>query len=306
MKSHRHALKLSRHLLVFVLLGVHVARAAPAPLDAKQIAKQVARCAQAGEDGSDPMAPIGAITRADAVGKRASAEVVQVTGKKARGYVFFASDGSCAVIPVVGKPAAYAKGDFGGGATVAYVLRAPSCNHMGCPTAITLKGAATTTDAALDALLLPLQCEQGADLGKLGVFPGHDSLRLACFSSGGADVSRDDLLIEAVDGKLTVVAEVAAGTAWVQIGDDGMPKANCTARPPGGIAVVARGARPTIDVTAVATAEEAAAAKVELETAGCEQTIATHRQVYDASAHHFVASGAAKVARARNLCACKK
>jgi hypothetical protein len=290
---------IARCMLVATLLVPALARADGLELGA--VTKQLEPC-HASDDGSDPLAAVGAITRADPIGKRATTEAIQLVGKKSRAYVFFTANG-CVVIPVVGKPAAYAKGELGGG-KVAYVLRTPTCNNMGCPTAVTIKGGATTEDRALDAMLLPRACPDGVDLDRFAVFAGRDSLKLGCWGSSGADPDRIDYVIDTESAQLRVVAEVEAGVGWMQPPDETHPKP-CQAKIPGGIAVAARGDKAAIDVSRPATEDEAKAAGVEHLNGGCDQTIATQREAYDATARKFAPTGKPKVTIARKLCKCR-
>jgi hypothetical protein len=151
---------------------------------------------------------------------------------------------------------------------------------------------------------VPRSCPSNAELDRFAAFPGRDSLKLGCWGSAGADPDRIDYIIDTENGRLVVVAEVAAGVGWVQPPDEKHPKP-CQARVPGGITLVARGAKPTIDVTIPATEDEAKAAGVDFLSGGCDQTIATHREQYDPRTRVFVATGKPKVTIARKLCKCR-
>ncbi|MBA3498811.1 MAG: hypothetical protein H0T65_00445, partial [Deltaproteobacteria bacterium] len=136
-------------------------------LDVKSTVAKVKACANA-----EDLAALGAIDKAETIGKRAASAMVQLTGKKARGYVVFGSDG-CSVIPVAGKPVAFVRGKFGGGSTLAYALRGgPSCGDV-CASVVSLK---SKDGKLLDLLVLPNDCEDGMKMAKRAVFAGRDSI----------------------------------------------------------------------------------------------------------------------------------
>jgi hypothetical protein len=243
-------------------------------------------------------ASLGGVTRVEAVNNRAIAAVAQLFGPKGRAYAFFLADGSCDVIPVAGKATAFAKGNFGGGATVAYIVQPPDCSKFHCPTAVSIK---TADDKLVDVVRVE-PCSSGADLDKIVLRPGHDSLVLGCWNSGGADRDRTDALLD-FDGSLASVIEQTIGIAWVQTDSD---PPFCVAKAPGGIAVVSAGAAPIIDITHQLTADEATAANIERRGGGCEQSVKTQRYIYDPRTRRFVPSGAPRYGMATKLCVCPK
>lgn len=247
---------------------------------------------------------LGPIEKAETIGKHPASEMLHVVGKTARGYALFDRNGTtgCELIPVVGKPLAFAKGQFGGGGTVAYALTAPGCNDgTVCSLVVSLK---SKDDALLDLHVFSDLCEDGVGLTKLSVFNDHDSLALACHSSGGADGSRSDHVLDAGSGALVEVLGVNAGTGWVQVTEDGNGPL-CRLKIPGGIVVRTRGSLPEIDGTSPATPEESEAAKVQHESGGCDITVATKRYVFDGK--KFVAKrGKPKVFTKKNFCSCPK
>lgn len=260
------------------------------PLDLKATLKKTEKC---------DLAPLGTIEKADTIGKRPQSEMVQLTGKTARGYVVFAHE-TCFVIPVGGKPAAFLKGNFGNGATNAYALRSGISDGDPGVSVVSLK---SKDDALLDVMLLPEDCEDGMTLSKLSLFTGRDSIKLGCFSSGGADRGRGDMLIDTADGNLSLVLNVNAGIAWVQIPwEEGKP--HCTARQPGGVKVVTVGEKPVVEASEPAEFEEAEAAKIEWTSGGCDAIVKTKRHEWDGK--KFVAKGKPRFSRLKKICTCKK
>jgi hypothetical protein len=250
----------------------------------------------------DALEVIGPIKRVDPIGKRSVREALHITGQRARAYAFFASDrDQCTIVPVVGKPTGFAKGSFGHGAVLAYGLTKPKCHTAeDCPfTVVTVK---TADDRLVDAIDLELDCEDGLDVDRVSVFTGHDSLKVSCWYSHGADPGRIDHLIELVDGKLAIVARVDAGNAWSEWDSD--THRRCTGRPDGGFMVASSGATPALAVSSTATEAECAAAHVERRAGSCERTVAIYRQVWDIKTHRFVAVGPPRVALVTGLCKC--
>lgn len=279
-------------LLLVALCSVASADA----LDQKKTLDKVKACAAA-----EDLAPLGAIERIETIGKRGADTVLNLVGKKARGYAVFTDDG-CFVVPVVGKPAAYAKGNFGNNATAAFALTSARCQDPAtCRAVVSLK----KDDQVLDLFVLNSLCENGITLAKRAVFAGRDSLELGCSTSGGADVGRTDYLLDAGSGILVQMLVVNAGIGWIQIDDNGPPK--CQLRIPGGLKVVTAGAKPEIDVTSPATPEEADAAKIDFQSGGCDITVATRRFVLDKAGTSFVAKpGAPRVTTKKKFCQCSK
>src|SRR5437762_1590757 len=116
---------LGMKLACLVLVLATTAEAAPDPnLDPKTVAARIAKCPRPDpqEVADPPDKPIGAIQRVEPIPGRSTADAVHVIGAAARAYVFFEHDG-CAIVPVVGRAGAAVKGNFGGGATVAYIVR---------------------------------------------------------------------------------------------------------------------------------------------------------------------------------------
>jgi hypothetical protein len=215
---------------------------------------------------------------------------LQVIGTKARGYAWRRAE-ACFVAPVVGKPLAAARL----GARAAYVL-GTNCGYASCPGAMSLKDGERVLD------VLGLDGCDSASLDRVKLFADHDSLKLSCWSSAGADSGREDLLVDVRGDELAVLAQIDAGVAWVQLPIEGDKR--CTARPPGGVRVVATGAEPVIETTIRATPEQAAAAKIEWTAGGCDAIVATTRGKYDAKQKAFVAAGAPKISVVHGLCAC--
>jgi hypothetical protein len=243
---------------------------------------------------------LGAIEKADTIGKRPVAEIVQLTGKKARGYVIRAHE-TCYVVAVVGKPVDFAKGNFGGAATTAFALRSSKSDGDPGVSVVSLK---SKDDALLDVLVLPEDCEDAMTLAKRSVFAGRDSLVLGCYTSGGADQGRGDMLLDAGDGSLRVLLNVNAGIAWVQGPKaGGKPYEMCTARSPGGLRIVTAGAKPVVEAVEPAQAEEAEAAKVEWTSGGCEAIVKTTRYEHDGK--KLVVKGKPRLSRVKKLCNCK-
>lgn len=281
-----------RFLLATILLSGVASTASADDLDVKKTVAKVKACAQ-----EETFAKLGDVTKAETIGKRPATKLVHLIGKKARGYVIFTDD-SCDLIPVVGKPAAATKGNFGADATVAYALQGcgdPStCNEV-----VSIK---TKDDKLVDLLVLPEVCE-ATTMTKRAVFTGRDSLEVNCFVSGGADQGRHDYLLDAGTGALTEMLSVDAGIGWVQIADDGNNK--CRLKIPGGFKVATTGDKPELDVTTVSTPEEAEAAKVAYESGGCDITLATRRFAL-AGAKFTAKPGKPKVMIKKKNCECSK
>jgi hypothetical protein len=283
-------------VIVFVALAVGASPASADSLDVKAIEKKVAACA-----AEDALKPLGAIEKADTIGSRKADSIVQLTGKKARGYVVF-GDEQCVVVPVVGKPLGFAKGNFGAGGVVSYALRGAWCEPL-CKTVVSLK---SKDDKLLDVLELPGDCTR-VTMSKRALFSGRDSIEVQCWRpDGGADPTRADYVIDAGTGSLVTVLDVVAGTAWFQFPEDKPAGQVCQAKPPGGFKVVTVGPKPAVDVTVIATSEEAEAAKVEFQSAGCDQTVATRRYELDKSGKLAPKAGKPKISIAKKLCSCKK
>jgi len=276
----------------FVVLLVLLTTAASAgPLDVKKTLAKAEACGVS----ADALAPLGVVEKVETIAKRSENVVVQLVGKKARGYLVWGE--TCNVVPVVGKPVAFVKGNFGGGATAAYALFGGSAETG--VNVVSLKSG----DKLLDVLVFPEDCTNGMSLSKRTVFAGRDSIEASCFASGGADVGRSDHILDAGDGTLGVLLSVFAGIAWVQIPEtDKSPY--CTARSPGGIKIVTTGDKPVLEGTTVATPEEAEAAKADRQAGGCEQTVITRR--FELAGKTFKATGKPRVWLARKLCSCRK
>jgi hypothetical protein len=169
-----------------VLLLVLSSTASAETLDLKKTLERMKPCSE------ESFAMLGPIEKFESIGKRPATEIIHVFGKKARGYALFNRDGAngCELVPVVGKPLAFAKGNFGNTATASYALQAPNCGQM-CSTVVSLK---SKDDTLLDVLVMTETCENGIAMTKQAVFAGRDSIVLQCWSSGGADVGRGDHL----------------------------------------------------------------------------------------------------------------
>jgi hypothetical protein len=282
---------------VVLLLALLSSVASAETLDLKKTLDKVKNC------GADELPGLGVIDRVESIGKRSPAQVVHLVGKKARAYVIFRDD-DCEVMPVVGKPDAFAKGNFGNGATVAYALSGPRCNDESrCHAVVSLK---SKDDKLVDLLVLPELCENAITLAKRAVFAGRDSIELGCSASSGADGHRTDYLLDTGSGSLESMLAVNAGVGWMQLRDDGEPP-NCKLRIPGGLKIAKTGAAPELDVTTPATPEESEAAKVEHQSGGCDVTVATRRYVLDKAGTAFVAkAGAPKVTTKKKFCQCWK
>jgi len=294
-----------RFAICLLLLG-SVAQAAP--LDTQAADAVLKEC-----KNSPGFAALGEIKSVETIGNRPFAvntkadndtppSVVHLLGKTARGYAVMLQGIGCEVIPVVGKPTGFAKGNFGGGATVAYALNG-ACGGGGiCTTVVSLK---SKDDRLLDLLVLSEGCEVAISMQKRAVFSGRDSIEIGCFGSGGADVGRADMILDAGTGSLEQLLVFSAGTGWVQI-DDESPK-RCTARIPGGLTVVKVGDKPEIDVTMMSEPEEAEEQHVERFSGGCDATVATRRHVFDKRANKFVAKpGKPRLRTLRKICTCEK
>jgi hypothetical protein len=243
---------------------------------------------------------LGTIEKANTIGKRRATDIVELSGKKARGYVVHAHE-TCFVVAVVGKPYAFAKGNFGGTATTAYALRSSKSDGDPGVSVVSLK---SKDDALLDVLVLDEDCEDAMTLAKRAVFAGRDSLVLGCYSSGGADQGRSDMLLDAGDGSLRLLLNVNAGIAWVQGPSEDKPYEMCTARSPGGLRIVSAGAKPVVEAVEPAQFEEAEARKIEWTSGGCEAIVKTTRYEHDGA--KLVVKGKPKFSRVKKLCNCKK
>jgi hypothetical protein len=278
-------------LVVLSIAGGAVAHAEV--LDVKKVVKQLEACTS-----EQARALVGTIEKAETIGKRPASKIVQVFGEKARGYVVWQGGGMCTLVPIVGKPAAFLKGNFGNGATTAFALDGRDC----APTCLMVVSLKTKDDQLVDVLPLPDGCSGSVSMSRRSVFPGRDSIELGCWGSAGADPHRHDFLLDAGSGALAIALDVAAGVAWYQIDDedraaDGSPR--CQARPPGGLRI-----RPgSVDATQRAEPEQAEAAKVDYTSGGCDQTVATQRYVVEAG--KLVKKGKPRVSIARKLCKCK-
>lgn len=279
-----------------VVASLAVSASASGAPDRTKVLASLARC---GPEGA--LASLGEIQRVEAVGSRSPDTIVQLTGAKARAYAIFDKD-SCEVLPIIGKPAAYAKGNFGAGAVTAYALVGARCtDDSACHAVVSLK---SKDDAVIDVFVLPQRCENGMTLARRTVFSGRDSLELGCSTSSGADTGRTDYLLDAGRGMLSVLLTVEAGVGWLQVPDDGSGP-RCKAKIPGGFAIVTKGASPKLDVTTPATPDEAAAANVEHQSGGCDVTVATRRFVLDRRGTAFVAtSSAPRVTTRTKFCQC--
>ena len=208
-------------------------------------------------------------------------------------------------MPVVGKPADFARGNFGRGAKNAYVLRQPDCDKFYCPTAVSLK---TEDDKLVDVLFIDDGCYEQVTADKLALFGTHDSLRLSCWGAAGADRHRNDYLLDAGDKPLKVVFQNFAGVAWIQLSQSTPPDRFCAARPPYEILVTTTGASPVLTVSRKPTDEEYERVKdkVEWRSGGCDATAVWFRHTYDAAKRTFVPSGAGRYAIVDKLCNCRK
>jgi hypothetical protein len=267
--------------------------------------KHLAACA-AGYGGAnrDLMSSLGKIERIEPLAGRLLTEQAHVIGKKARAYVRFKADGSCDAVPVVGKPAGFARGDFGRGARNAYILHPPDCGESYCPAAVSLK---TEDDKLVDVVFLPDECQGKASADRIALFGTHDSLKVGCWGAAGADGHRTDYLLDAGMQPLAIVFESFAGVAWVQI-DDSKPNLRCTARPPYEILATTTGASPVLTVSRKPTDEEYERVKdkVEGRSGGCDATAVWFRHTYDAAKRTFVPSGTGRFAVVGKLCTCRK
>jgi len=245
---------------------------------------------------------LGAIAKVEPIGHRPLAEAAQLFGAKARAYAMFHADGTCSIVPVVGKAAAATKGDFGNGATVAYLVQAAECTKESCPSVVSVK---TAGDALVDAIEIE-PCVYGSELSRVRLHGDRDSLQLECWNSGGADRDLAERLIDVDHGTLAVVADAGIGIAWIQVEEGHEPY--CVARPPGGITIAVRGDAPEIDIASQAHDEgdvaAAAKAHVEWKSSGCEQTFKTRHYTYDTKAHRFVPAGPVHFGIATKLCKC--
>jgi hypothetical protein len=278
-----------------VLVLVVSSTASAETLDLKKTLERMKPC------NAETLAMLGPIEKFESIGKRPTTELVHVIGKKARGYALFNRDGAngCELVPVVGKPLSYAKGNFGHGAVAAYALAAPNCGEM-CSTVVSLK---SKDDALLDVFVSSELCENGLTMKKQAVFAGRDSIVLGCYGSGGADVGRSDHLLDAGSGALVEMLAVNAGTGWIQTNDDGSAP-RCSLKIPGGLAVATTGAKPELAVTEPTTPELAEAAKVDYQSGGCDITVQTRRMVFDGK--KFVAKGKPKIFTKKKFCECQK
>lgn len=298
--------------------GTGTAEAEPAPepkVDLRALVKNpaafekhLAHCATQGYGGANRglMAAIGKVERVEALAGRPVTEQVHVIGKKARAYVRFVADGTCDAVPVTGKPAGFARGNFGRGAKNAYVLHPPDCGPSYCPAAVSLK---TEDDKLVDVVFLPDEC-QLAEADRIALFGTHDSLKVGCWGASGADFHRTDYLLDAGDRPLAIVFANFAGVAWTQTPEGDAPTRTCTARPPGEILVTTAGASPVL--TASRRPEEAEyealkeKSKIEWRAGGCEATMIWLRYGYNATKRKFVASGPGRLAIVDKLCSCSK
>jgi hypothetical protein len=300
-------------------LGAGTAEAEPSPAPKVNLAalvknpaafeKHLAHCATQGYGGANQglMAAIGKVERVEALPGRRVTELVHVIGKKARAYVQLFDEGTCHAVPVTGKPAGFARGNFGRGAKNAYVLHPPDCGPSYCPTAVSLK---TEDDKLVDVVFLPDECQSAVDVDRIALFGTHDSLKLGCWGSAGADPHRTDYLLDAGDRPLAIVFENFAGVAWVQTPEGDAPTRMCAARPPGEILVTTTGASPVL--TASRRPEEAEydalkeKSKVEWHAGGCDATVIWLRYGYDAKQRKFVPSGPGRLAIVGKLCTYRK
>lgn len=268
----------------------------------------LAACAQ-GEQGGDPklLEQIGKIEKLEPLVGRPLTEQVHVIGKKARAYVRFGAEGGCAAVPVVGKPAGFARGDFGRGAKNAYVVQSSRCDKWYCPTAISLK---TEDDKLVDVAFLEDGCPSGVQADRLALFGTHDSLRVQCWASAGADPDRTDYLLDAGAQPLAVIHEHQAGVAWYQVGSEEqrVPHKLCQARPPYELLVTEAGASPVLTASRKPTEAEYEPVKdkIEWRSGGCESTVIWFRLAYDAAKRRFAPTGKGRVALATKLCSCPK
>jgi len=277
--------------LALALVIATASTATAAPLDPKAI---VASCG----DGLANLDAIGKLERAEPIGSRPPAEIVELFGKKARAYLIRTPELGCFLVPVVGKPAV-TKGNFGMGGKVAYGLTPADCQSGMCPTVVSIK---TADDKLVDAVSLGLDCVL-ISLDKLTVFADHDNILAHCYSSGGADLGRHDYLFEPVNGKFTPVADAFAGIGWMQPPDE---KQVCRAVPPGRIDVVTSGARPVLDLVSVPyDDDEKIKAAPDWQSGGCDQTVVHQRASWDAKAHRFVPAGKYTYAVAHKICRCE-
>jgi hypothetical protein len=284
---------LARAAVVVVLLG-GVAFADP-------LTETRARIAACHDKGGEAADTLGAISKVEPIGHRPLAEAAQLFGAKARAYAMFHADGSCSIVPVVGKAAAATKGSLGDGATVAYLVQSASCNKESCPSVVSVK---TAADALVDAVEIE-PCVAGSELGRMRIHSDRDSLKLECWNSAGADRDLTERLIDLDHGTLRVVADAAIGVAWIQVEGH---EPYCVARPPGGITIAVRGDAPELDIASQANPERdvdaVAKAHVEWKASGCDQTFKTQHYTYDTKAHRFVAAGPVRFGIATKLCQC--
>ena len=267
---------------------------APERIDAATVTKRLA-CLD-----KDLLAPLGTIQGAERIGSHPASAMLQVFGSRARGYVRFpdgSGDDDCDLAPVVGRPRAWARGDFGSGVVAAYALAAP-CNRQGCMTAVSfLTADKRVADVWWD------RCETRVELERIRVFPDHDSLLVRCWNSAGSDPDRADVLLDTSSGEAVKLAEVEAGVAWYQLDTKPM----CQARPPGGLRVVTPGASPVLDLATVATEAQVKAAGIDWwSPGGCEAAIATARYTYRAADRRFEPSGRPRISIVHHLCTCPK
>jgi hypothetical protein len=282
-------------------------KVSPAALanDPAAFERHLAWCATQGYGGANRnlMAQLGKVLRVEPLAGRPLAEQAHVFGKKARAYVRFRDDGSCDAVPVVGKPAGFARGDFGRGARNAYVLIAGDCGASYCPGAVSLKA---EDDRLVDVVFLPDEC-QVAQADRIALFGTHDSLKVGCWGAAGADGHRTDYLLDAGERPLAIVFESFGGVAWEQI-DDSKPDIRCTARPPHEILVTGTGPSPTLLVSRKPEdAEyEPVKGKIAWYAGGCEATVIWFRHTYDAGKRRFVPVGKGQVGVVDKLCQCRK
>jgi hypothetical protein len=313
---HLRPLLLLGALASVLALGAGAAGAEPAPAPKVNLAalvkdpaafeKHLAYCATQGYGGANRnlMTELGKIERIEPLAGRRVTEQVHVFGKKARAYVRFQADGTCDAVPVVGKPSGFARGNFGRGARNAYALLANDCGPSYCPAAVSLK---TEDDKLVDVVFLPDEC-RSLTADRIALFGTHDSLKVGCWGSAGADPHRTDYLLDAGDKPLAIVFENFAGVAWAQTTDESKPDQFCTARPPHEILVTTVGPSPVLLVSRRLTDDEreASQGKIEWHAGGCEATQIWFRHTYDAAKRKLTPTGAGRLAIIGKLCSCRK
>ncbi len=231
----------------------------------------------------------GKLARVEPIGEDALYAVAR-TGE--RFVVFPAGDGrDCGVFPV-GRAASRVTGAFGGGGTEVCALRPPRCAAGTCHVALLVRG---KEERPLAALRTETSCDEGVALTAIKLFPGRDSVELACRASAGAGWKERRVLADAAAGAITELYALDTGS-HIALSPDEQKAGKCPSHPVGSIRVEKVAEQPVLRVIDPASGK----------LADGKGTLPARQLAWDPKKGEFLPTGAPDVPTKVDARACKR